>query len=544
MIQLALVRPTPCFRKIDPPLLHPITTLIIVAACSLGSISASFAVETDATRRRPNIILILADDLGYAELGCYGQQKIRTPNLDRLASEGMRFTQHYSGAPVCAPARCVLMTGKHLGHAQIRSNQPAKVAFPEFTEGQHPITADAQTIASTLQRAGYATAAMGKWGLGPVGSTGDPNRQGFDLFFGYNCQSIAHSYYPRYLWRNDKQIEINPQPVAGHQKQPTGEVKLETYVGKTYAPDAMLAEALGFLDAQAGPKSDAAKPAADKAGRKPFFLYLPFVEPHLAMHPPKDRVEAYPAEWDSQVYRGEAGYLPHPRPRAAYAAMISNLDRCVGEVLKKLDDAGLRDETLVVFTSDNGATHGNTKAASPFHVGGVDTDFFHSTGDLRGYKGSVYEGGIRVPMIVRFPGRVQAGTVNDFPCYFADWFPTLCDVASLEPPRDLDGESMLRTLTKADASPPPKQRTEPMVWVFPGYEGQVAVRIGDLKVVRQKLKTKQPGEWELYDLARDHGETKDLAKEQPEIVAQAIAILKNEVDDNKTFPLTIPGVND
>jgi arylsulfatase A len=516
------------------------TTLIIAAVACLASLAPSQAADEAPRPRRPNIVFILADDLGWAELGSYGQRKIRTPNLDKLAAEGMRFTQHYSGAPVCAPARCVLMTGKHLGHAQIRSNQQAKAAFPEFNEGQHPITADALTIASVLRKAGYRTGAMGKWGLGPVGSTGDPNRHGFDLFFGYNCQSVAHSYYPRYLWRNAEQIEINPQPISGHPKPATGEVKMETYLGKTYAPDAMLAEALSFLDAQAPQRAD----AAASTPPNPFFLYLPFVEPHLAMHPPKDRVEAYPADWDPQVYRGEAGYTPHPRPRAAYAAMISNLDRCVGEVLKKLDALGLRDDTLIVFTSDNGATHKQTKSKSPFGVGGVDTDFFRSTADLRGYKGSVYEGGIRVPMIVRFPGRVAAGTENDFPCYFADWFPTLCDVAGLEHPQGLDGESLLRTLTTTNSAPFPKQRSKPMLWVFPGYEGQVAVRIGDMKIVRQRLKTKQPGEWELYDLARDRSETKNIAAEHPELVAQAVAILKSEVDENKTFPLTIPGVND
>lgn len=517
-----------------PHLLHGLATLIIVAANLPQVICHVYADNLAEKSCRPNIVLILADDLGYGELGCYGQTKIRTPNVDRLASEGMRFTQHYSGAPVCAPARCVLMTGKHLGHAQVRGNRQAKQSFPQYDEGQHPIAADTVTFPSLLRNAGYATAAMGKWGLGPVGSTGDPNRHGFDLFYGYNSQSVAHSYYPRYLWRNEKQVEINPMPIAGHQKQPTGDVKMETYLGKTYAPDAMLAEALTFLDTQIARKPEAA------GGAKPFFLYLPFVEPHLAMHPPRDRVEAYPAEWDQDVYRGETGYLPHPRPRAAYAAMISNLDRCVGELLKKLDAAGLREETLIVFTSDNGATLAHAKVKSPFHVGGVDTDFFRSTADLRGYKGSVYEGGIRVPMIVSRPGMIKPGSVNDSPSYFADWFPTICDAVGLAKPAGLDGESLLPTITTGT----PLKRTKPMVWVFPESGGQVAVRIGDFKVVRQGLRTKEPGAWEVYDLSQDRSESKDLAAAKTEIVAQAIAILKHEVDPNEIFPLVIPGVND
>ena len=220
-------------------------------------------------KQNPNIVFILADDLGWAEVGCFGQKKIPTPNLDRLAKQGMRLTRHYSGAPVCAPSRCVLMTGKHLGHAEVRGNQQAKATYPEFSEGQHPLTEGAVTLAMTLQKNGYATGGFGKWGLGPVGSTGDPNKKGFDRFFGYNCQAVAHSYYPKYLWDNDKKVQINSKPVPGHKKQPQGEVKLEDYLGEVYAPDRILAEALGFMDANRS---------------KPFFLYLPFIEPHVAMH--------------------------------------------------------------------------------------------------------------------------------------------------------------------------------------------------------------------------------------------------------------------
>lgn len=237
----------------------PLVAFIVACAAIASPVSA-----------KPNVILIMADDLGWGELGCYGQEKIPTPNLDRLASEGMRFTQFYSGAPVCAPSRCVLMTGKHLGHAEIRGNLRAASRLPQFDEGQYPISESARTFAQVFQEAGYVTGAMGKWGLGPVGSTGEPNRKGFDLFFGYNCQGVAHSYYPPHLWRNTEKVVINRRPIPGHAKQPTGEVELDDWIGESYAPKRMIAEAEKFI--------------ADHRA-EPFLLYLPFTEPHVAMHP-------------------------------------------------------------------------------------------------------------------------------------------------------------------------------------------------------------------------------------------------------------------
>lgn len=480
------------------------------------------AVAFDAPAAPLNVVFILADDLGWGELGCYGQEKIPTPHVDRLAREGMRFTQHYSGAPVCAPSRCVLMTGKHLGHAEVRGNFRVQQRFPQFTEGQYPLSESAVTIAQVFRRAGYATAAMGKWGLGPVGSTGEPARKGFDLFFGYNCQGVAHSFYPPHLWRNDEQIIINTPPIPGHQRQPEGPVRMEDWIGQTYAPKLMLAEALQFIETHQA---------------KPFFLYLPFTEPHVAMHPPVESVNRFPTEWDDEVYRGESGYLPHPRPRAAYAAMISDLDGYVGRVLEALERTGVADRTLVVFSSDNGTTH-EGRGSTHFHVGGADPPFFNSTAGLRGYKGSVYEGGIRVPMIARLPGRIPAGTVNDAPGYFADWFPTLCEAAGLPPLEGLDGVSLWPTLT---GGPPPERRV-PLIWVFPEYGGQVAVRLGDWKLVRRGLRTNSPGPWEVYDLADDRNETRDLAAGQAELIARVEAILRQQVDQNEVFPLSIPGV--
>lgn len=471
---------------------------------------------------RPNVVFILADDLGWGELGCYGQKKIPTPNIDRLAAQGTRFTRHYSGAPVCAPARCVLMTGRHLGHAEIRGNQQAKVKFPEFKEGQHPVSAGVATLPDAFRRAGYATGAMGKWGLGPVGSTGDPNKKGFDLFFGYNCQAVAHSYYPRFLWRNDQQIEINPQPVPGHAKEPEDGVTPDSFLGKTYAPNRMIEEAEKFIGDQT-------------AAKKPFFLYLALIEPHVAMHPPKEDVDRFPKEWDSRPYHGECGYLPNARPRAAYAAMIAGLDSHVGRVMAALEKGGAADNTIVVFTSDNGTTHPG-KPDSPFHIGGVDATFFNSTAGLRGYKGSVYEGGLRVPMIVRFPGKVKAGAVSDAPGYFADWFPTLCAAAGLPIPDKSDGENLWPVISGAAALP----QRKPMVWVYPEYGGQVAVRIGDFKVMRGQLKTKNPGAWEVYNLAIDPNETTSIAKDRADLIQQAKDILKRETSENPVFPLTLP----
>lgn len=490
--------------------------MMIIAFLVVANVSA-FAAE------KLNVVFILADDLGWGELGCYGQTKIPTPNLDRLAAQGTRFTRHYSGAPVCAPSRCVLMTGKHLGHAEVRGNLPAKRHFPEFDEGQYPLTEQAVTVVQRFQMAGYATGAMGKWGLGPVGSTGDPNRKGFDLFFGYNCQSVAHSFYPPHLWRNAEKIVINQNPIPGRAKQPEGEVKLDDWIGETYAPTLMIAEAEKFI-------------ASNRS--RPFFLYLPFTEPHVSIHPPRASVEKFPEEWDTEVYRGENGYVPHPRPRAGYAAMISDLDGYVGRVMAALDNAGVADRTLVVFTSDNGATHPGA-AGTRFHIGGADPKFFNSTAGLRGYKGSVYEGGIRVPMIARLPGRIAAGAVNATPCYFADWFPTLCDAAGLEKPMDLDGESLWPVLT---GQPSPKSR-KPMIWVFPEYGGQVAVRLGDFKLIRQKLKSKAPGPWEVYDLSKDDSESNDLAADRADLIEQAVAVLRREVAENVIFPLEIPGIN-
>ncbi|WP_372718321.1 arylsulfatase [Novipirellula sp.] len=507
------------------------------AACQLGNVMLFLIVFTTVVQLagsdahgadphdRPNIVFILADDLGYGELGCYGQQKIRTPNIDRLASQGMRFTQHYTGAPVCAPARCVLMTGQNLSHAQIRGNRDS--GNGRIYPGQWPITDDAVTIAEVLKDAGYVTGAFGKWGLGPSNTSGSPIKQGFDRYFGYNCQRNAHSYYPPFLDSDEREVQINPYPIPGHDRKPDGEVKADDYRAKNYAPDLILAEATKFIDTHKN---------------KPFFLYLPFVEPHVAMQPPQQWLDQYPESWDQKngPYRGENGYLPHPRPRAAYAAMISDLDEHVGTILQRLEDHGLSENTLIVFTSDNGPTHGGRDPR--FHIGGAACTFFNSAGGLRGFKGSCYEGGIRVPCIVKWPGHVKENSVSELPSYFPDWFVTLSRVAKVDlqnnastTPIALDGIDLLPEL-KSTSTP---KRDSPMIWDFHNYGGIVAIRDGKWKAVRRDLLKKKPGDWELYDLDTDRGEQRDVAAQHPKIVKRLETTYLNTRSIEPDFALPI-----
>ncbi|MAG59076.1 MAG: hypothetical protein CMJ83_22545 [Planctomycetes bacterium] len=455
-------------------------------------------------RRAPNVIVILADDLGYGEVGCYGQKKIRTPNIDRLAREGMRFTQHYAGAPVCAPSRCVLMTGRHLSRAWIRGNKPVR------PEGQWPIPADAVTVAEVMKASGYATGCIGKWGLGPASSTGDPNAQGFDLYYGYICQREAHNYYPPYLWLNGQKHLLNNQAFKAHQRFKQPPEDYARFHGHEYAPDLMINQALAFLR---------------RNQQKPFFLYLPFVEPHVAMQPPARWVDRYPKEWDEKPYIGNHGYLPHPRPRAGYAAMISHLDEHVGRVTRLVDELGMRDQTLILFTSDNGPTH---------DVGGADTKFFNSSGKLRGRKGSVYEGGLRVPTIARWPGTVAAGSTTDHVSGFQDLLPTLAELAHGDVPVGVDGLSFLPTLRGAG-----KQRQhDHLVWEFYGYGGQQAVRSGRWKAVRTGLR-KKPSSVALYDLDADISESNDVAKDHPEVVARLQKVMETVRTKNPDFPIPL-----
>ena len=493
------------------------TPTIHALAGAIGSLLIQWPAlaQESAKDTPPNIVFILADDLGYGELGCYGQMKIRTPNIDRLAAQGMRFTQHYTGAPVCAPARCVLMTGKHLAHAEIRGNRDSGNGrmFP----GQWPLTAGAVTIAEKMKEAGYATGAFGKWGLGPSNTTGSPIKQGFDRYYGYNCQRNAHSYFPFFLDSDEREVRINSGLIYGHQQKPEGEIRADDYRLENYAPDLILREALKFID---------------KHCERPFFLYLPFVEPHVSIQSPQEWIDRYPKEWDDKngPYRGQNAYVPHPRPRAAYAAMISDLDEHVGSVLAKLEEHGLSKNTVVVFTSDNGTTHPGRDPK--FHIGGADAPFFNSTAGLRGWKGSVYEGGIRVPCIVVWPGHTEPGSTTDLPSYFPDWFPTLCDIAHAPlPEEELDGMNLRSTLV----SGAPPERQKPMIWEFFGYGGQIAIRDGNWKTVRQNVSRKAKP-WELYNLESDAEEKHDLADPPSNIIERLEAIDHKTRTPEPDFP--------
>lgn len=463
---------------------------VALATCWSGVAGAETA--------KPNIVFILADDLGYGELGCYGQEKIKTPHIDQMAKEGVKFTQHYTGAPVCGPARCVLMTGQNLAHAQIRGNKDSGNGrvFP----GQWPITDEVVTIAEVLKDAGYTTGAFGKWGLGPSNTSGSPMKQGFDRFYGYNCQRNAHSYYPLFLDSDEKEQVINKYPIPGHDQKKTGEVVADDYRSKNYAPDMILAESLKFID---------------KNKDKPFFLYLPLVEPHVSIQSPQEWIDKYPKEWDEgRPYRGQNGYLPHPRPRAAYAAMISDLDEHVGVVMARLKKHGLLENTIVVFTSDNGPTHGGRDPE--FNIGGADCEFFKSRGGLKGYKGSCYEGGIRMPCVVKWAGKIKPGTVTEIPSYFPDWFITFAKIGGGKlPDQTLDGIDLTPSMMGQEDA----KREEPMMWDFHNYGGIIGIRDGKWKAVRRGLLAKgEHPAWELYDLDADLKETTDLAAKHPDVV--------------------------
>ncbi len=458
--------------------------LILVAAIFVA-VPMTFAAD-----RPPNVVLIMADDLGYAELGCYGQKKIRTPRIDDLAAGGMRFTNYYSGNAVCAPSRCALMTGKHMGHADIRDNRSVK------PEGQEPIAAGTVTIAEIFKSKGYATAAVGKWGLGPVGSSGDPNKHGFDLFYGFNCQAHAHNHYPTYLWKNDERITLDGN-TAG-------------VTGKQYSHDMLEAEALAFI-----------RGAKDK----PFFLYVPFLIPHVAIQVPEDSLAEYEGKFPDAPYDGKQGYQPHPKPHAGYAGMITRMDRSVGRIIDLLKELKLTDNTLILFTSDNGPTHGR--------VGGADSEFFESAGELRGLKGKLYEGGIRVPMIATWPGKIKAGTTTDLPAVHYDMLATICELLGThEAAKGTDGISYLPTLLGTGE----QRKHEFLYWEFPSYGGQQAVRMGNWKGIRPAL-GKGQSEIELYDLANDVGEKTDVAEQHPEIVEQIAKLMDREHVRSEKFPL-------
>lgn len=436
---------------------------------------------------RPNIIFILADDLGYGDLGCYGQQNFATPHLDQMAAEGMRFTQHYAGSTVCAPSRACLLSGQHTGHVYQRAN--GDIAF-------RPDPQDI-CIARLLKIGGYETAMIGKSGLSCRTKNGSlPNEKGFDHFFGYSGHGAAHRYYPKSLWRNGEK-----QPLAGnHGKE-----------GELYSGDLFLADTLAWLDEhQDGP----------------FFLHLSLQQPHADLCVPDRWKQPFVEHFNDEPFAGDS-YRAEPYPKASFAGMVTYLDDTVGQVLSKLRELSIADNTLVIFSSDNGA----------MSEGGWSRDNFDSSGPLRGGKRDMYEGGLRVPTIAWWPGMIEQGTTTPHISAFWDFVPTACEVAAVDPPADTDGISYLPTLLGR----PHKQREhDHLYWEFHERSGKQAVRRGDWKAVRLDVIKNPARPIELYNLAEDIGETHDVAAEHPEIVAQLAEVMRTAHTDSEQFHLEPP----
>jgi arylsulfatase len=466
---------------------------------------------------RPNIIYILADDLGYGELGCFGQEKIETPNIDKLAETGIRFTQHYSGAPVCAPSRCSLLTGKHMGHAQVRGNDEwgdrgnvwnyYSMLADSTLEGQRPMKKGTQTIANKMKSAGYKTAMFGKWGLGAPHTHSIPTKMGFDLFAGYNCQRIAHTFYPTHLWKNESKLHLGNDTIAPHSKldenaDPNDLDSYNKFNLKNYSSTVMFDELSDFVNTS---KED------------PFFIYWATPIPHAPLQAPKKWVDYYVKKFgDEEPYLANKGYFPHRYPHAAYAAMVSYFDENVGKLVQQLKELGIYENTLIIVTSDNGATYN----------GGTDSPWFNSGGPFpceqgRG-KGYTYEGGIRSPMVASWPLKIKPGTVSDHISAFWDVLPTLCEIAGVEIPEDTDGISFLPALTGTE-----QQNHEYLYWEFPAYQGQQAVRMGKWKGIRKNIK-KGNMKLELYNLEEDLREQNDIAENHQDIIKRMEEIMKLE----------------
>lgn len=484
------------------------------------------SISEELQKRPPNIVFLIADDLGYGDIGPFGQTKIKTPSLDKLAAEGMKLTRHYSGNAVCAPSRCVLMTGLHPGHTQVRDNREMK------PEGQFPLTAGTRTLARILHENGYATGGFGKWGLGAPGTDGRPVMQGFDRFFGYNCQAKAHNNYPTYLWDNDTKVDVPNPAFSAHQKLIAGadinnRDNYKDYAGTHYGMDLITDQAVKFVE---------------QNREKPFFLYYPTIVPHLALQVPGDSLGEYEGKLDDSPYDGSRGYLPNFTPHATYAAMVARMDASIGRILKKMDELGLTENTIVVFTSDNGPLYDK--------LGGTDTEYFQSARDLRGRKGSLYEGGVRVPTLVKMPGKIKSGSVSDRVSGFEDWMPTLLTLAGLhlKIPDAIDGIDFSQTLTGQEQKP-----REFLYREFPGYGGQQAVWQGRWKAVRQNLNRPPAGaankkaaakkagpmviKTELYDLAADPTESKDVAADHPDVVQTLESLMRSQHVLNPNFPM-------
>ena len=476
----------------------------IICSVSLFSSVAISCGERQKQPEQPNIIYILADDLGYGDLGCYGQKIIQTPNIDRLAAEGIRFTRHYSGCTVSAPSRSSLFTGLHTGHTPIRGNNAA-IQFPEMKEGQFPQPGDTYTIAKMLKEGGYATGCFGKWGLGFPGSEGAPENQGINEFFGFNCQSLAHNYYPYYLWHNKDTVWLK-----GNEGIQKGE----------YAPDLMQHEAIKFIRNNKD---------------RPFFAYLSYILPHAELVSPEDEIQAmYKGKFSETPWKGvDSGpnyrlgpYESSQFPRTDFAAMVSRLDKYVGEIIAELKTLGLDKNTIVIFTSDNG----------PHREGGADPDFFKSYGPLRGIKRDLYEGGIRVPMIAWYPPKIKAGSVTDHISAFWDIMPTFAELTGTKAAANTDGISFVRTLFGKSG----QKKHDYLYWEFHEQGGKIAVTKGNWKAIWINTSNPEKMKVELYDLSKDIHEDNNIAQQHPEIIKELDKLMRKAHTDSKAFPFVMP----
>ena len=462
----------------------------------LSIVSSHFVhAQKKTPNKRPNIILILADDLGYADLGCYGQQKTETPNIDKLAKNGLQFMQFYAGTTVCAPSRASLLTGLHTGHTAVRGNagyQP---------EGQTPLPDSVITIATVLKENGYETAAFGKWGLGYITTPGDPNKKGFDTFFGYNCQSLAHNYYPDHLWNNHERIDL-PENAGSN---------------AVYSADYIHEHAMQFLNKQHG---------------KPFFLYLPYTLPHGDVIAPQDSIYNYyvkkfgeaarqpgPPKNDGEQHRFE------PYPHAAFATMVARLDKYTAEILQSLREKGLEENTLVIFTSDNG----------PHRENGGDPEFFTNHGVLRGIKRDLYEGGIRVPFIAYWKGVIVPG-ISQEPAAQYDLYPLFQQLAGIAVNKKIDGISILPLLRHAKM----QRRHEYLYWEFHENNGRQALRWKNWKAVKLNVNKDATPQVELYDLSTDPSETNNVSAQYPATAKKMAVMIGQAHQPNKQWPL-LPG---
>lgn len=476
--------------------------LLLRSTFLFGLVGMSQAQAQESKNKTlPNIVFILADDLGYGDLSCYGQEKFQTPNIDKLAQEGMRLTQCYSGTTVSAPSRSCLLTGTHSGHTPIRGNMELE------PEGQYALPLGTQTIFQDFKNAGYRTGAFGKWGLGYIGTSGDPNRVGIDSFFGYNCQLLAHSYYPDHLWENSKRIDLKDNV-------------LEVPYGKgTYSQDMIHQKALDFLE------------QTDK--NTPFFMWYPTVIPHAELIVPEDSIiKKYRGIYPETAYKGvepgnrsfrKGGYCSQFYPRATFAAMVSRLDVYVGQIVKKLKDMGVYDNTIIIFSSDNG----------PHKEGGADPDFFNSNGIWRGYKRDLYEGGIRVPMIVKWNGHIKPGTQTNFMCSFWDLMPTFKEILkSKKTKQPIDGVSLLPLWEDKKG----QKEHDYLYFEFQEMNGRQAVRKGAWKLLHLNIRGEKPF-YELYNLDADPSECHNVIDQYPEKVAELKSIMQSARNENTNFPL-------